>query len=114
MIRDGNQRPGLRTWPVKACCRVGLGLHLVSLQNCGPRGTGSKRDGSKAGRIESGMGLTRGILKTHNPKSPFLLSPITLRERERERERERKRERERERENDSCDFSPIKYKEFWR
>ncbi|KAF2616080.1 hypothetical protein F2Q70_00011310 [Brassica cretica] len=51
-------------------------------------GTGSKRDGSKAGWVESGMGyrLTCGILKTRNPKSPFLLSSKTERERERERE----------------------------
>ncbi|CAN7071796.1 unnamed protein product [Brassica oleracea var. botrytis] len=27
--RDGNQGPGPRAWPVKACCGAGLGLHLV-------------------------------------------------------------------------------------
>ncbi|KAF2572189.1 hypothetical protein F2Q70_00001232 [Brassica cretica] len=48
-------------------------------------GTGRKRDGSKTGRVESGMGLTCGILKARNPKSSFLLSPKTLREREREK-----------------------------
>lgn len=31
------------------------------------------------------MGLTCGILKARNPKSPFQLSPKTLREREREK-----------------------------
>ncbi|KAF2583226.1 hypothetical protein F2Q68_00004437 [Brassica cretica] len=46
-------------WPVKACCMAGLGLHLVSPQNCGPRGTGSKRDGSKAGRVQNGTGRKR-------------------------------------------------------
>ncbi|WZY98416.1 hypothetical protein YC2023_070745 [Brassica napus] len=47
--RDGNQGPGPRAWTAglarKACCGAGLGLHLVSPKNCGPRGTGSKRDG---------------------------------------------------------------------
>ncbi|KAF3571056.1 hypothetical protein F2Q69_00060488 [Brassica cretica] len=52
MSRDGNQGPGPRAWPVKACCRAGLDLHLA-----------------------------------RSPKSPFLLSPKTLREREREREK---------------------------
>ncbi|WZZ79102.1 hypothetical protein YC2023_099674 [Brassica napus] len=28
--RDGNQGPGPRAWPVKACCVAGLDLHLVS------------------------------------------------------------------------------------
>ena len=92
--RDGNQGPGPRAWPVKACCGTGLGLHLVSPQNCGPRGMGSKRDGSKAGRVENGTGRKRDGLNLRdfedpNPKSPFLFSPKTLRERERERERRR-------------------------
>ncbi|KAF3548057.1 hypothetical protein DY000_02010159 [Brassica cretica] len=35
------------------------------------------------------MDLTCRILKNRNPKSPFMFSPKTLREREREREREK-------------------------
>ena len=70
--RDGNQGPGLRAWPVKACCGAGLGFHLVSPQNCGPRGTGSKRDGSKAGRVKSGTGRKRDGLNPRDFEDPQL------------------------------------------
>ncbi|KAF3508191.1 hypothetical protein F2Q69_00005764 [Brassica cretica] len=59
VARDGNEGAGPQAWPVKACCRAGLGLHLVSPQNCGPRRTGSKRDGSKAGPFQNGTGRKR-------------------------------------------------------
>ncbi|KAF3552115.1 hypothetical protein DY000_02006100 [Brassica cretica] len=39
---------------------MGLDLHLVNPQNCESRGTDSKRDESKAGRIESGMDYRKG------------------------------------------------------
>ncbi|KAJ4905662.1 hypothetical protein Rs2_09320 [Raphanus sativus] len=43
VVRDGNQGPGPRVWPVKTCCGGGLGLHLINPQNCGSRGLGFKK-----------------------------------------------------------------------
>uniref|UniRef100_A0A0D3AVQ2 CCHC-type domain-containing protein n=1 Tax=Brassica oleracea var. oleracea TaxID=109376 RepID=A0A0D3AVQ2_BRAOL len=67
--KDGNQGVGPQTWPVKACCGAELGLHLVNPQNCGPRGTESKRDGSKAGRVQNGTGSKRDGSKARRVES---------------------------------------------
>ena len=67
--RDGNQGARPQAWPVKAYCRAGLGLHLVSPRNCGSSGTGSKQDGSKAERVQNGTGRKRDGFKTGRVES---------------------------------------------
>ena len=80
--RNGDVGAGPRTFPVKACCRAGLGQVLVGLLQ-GGIGTGfnrsvkkrASRDGTVRDRAECGMDhrLTCGILKTRNYNLHFRL-----------------------------------------